>query len=169
MNELLIKYRVLIVANVIISEQHTSSTGNPTLSWLFCLMLNLFFWGAMGNSIIHLFVCLSFLTSNKQIQTDGWLCCLLSHSRIWMNIKANAKKRWDLIMCHLYGFCVTEEKRWNTFRRIIALVNNGGLPVLHSIMGRTGSGPFHQVEINKWTVEPDETHIPGKWVLYEED
>lgn len=81
----------------------------------------------------------------------------------------HSKKKRNLIMCHLYGFCVTEEKRWNTFRRIIALVNIGGLPVLHSIMERTGSGPFHQVEINKRTVEPEETHIPGKWVPYEED
>lgn len=72
-------------------------------------------------------------------------------------------------MCHLYGFCVTEKKRWNTFRGIIALVNNSGLPVLHSIMGTTGSGPFHQGEINKRVVQPEETHIPGKWVLYEED
>lgn len=79
-----------------------------------------------------------------------------------MNIKANAQKRWNLITCHLYGCCVTEEKRWNTFRRIIALVNNGWLPVLHSIMGRMGSGPFHHREINKRTVEPEETRIPGK-------
>lgn len=141
----------------------------PYTSRLFWLILNLFFWGAKGKGIIYLFVCLSFLTSTKQSQTDGWLCCLLSHSLTWMNIKANAQKRWNLIMCHLYGFCVTEEKRWNTFRRIIALVNNGRLPVLHSIMERTGSGPFHQGEINKRTVEPEETHIPGKWVLYEED
>lgn len=79
-----------------------------------------------------------------------------------MNTKANAWKRWNLIMCHLYGFCVTEGKRWNTFRRIIALVNNDGLPVLHSIRGRTGPGPFHHREINKKMLEPEETHIPGK-------
>ena len=79
-----------------------------------------------------------------------------------MNIKATAQKRWNLIICHLYGFCVTEEKRPKTFRGIIALVNNGGLPVLHSITGRTGSGPFHHTEINKRTVEPEETYIPGK-------
>lgn len=49
-----------------------------------------------------------------------------------------------------------------TFRKIIALVNIGRSPVLHSIMGRTGSRLFHQVEINKRTGEPEETHIPGK-------
>lgn len=65
-------------------------------------------------------------------------------------------------MYHLYGFCVTEKKRRNTFRRIIALVNIGGLPVLHSIMGRESFRPFHQVDINKKTAEPEETHIPGK-------
>lgn len=49
------------------------------------------------------------------------------------------------------------------------MVNNGGLPVLHSIMGRTGSREFHQVVINKRTVEPEETHVPGKLVLDDED
>lgn len=131
-------------------------------SWLFCLMLNL----SLREAKHYIFISLSIFS---ELQADRWLCCLLSHSLTWMNIKANVQKRWNLIMCHLYGFCVTEKKRWNTFRRIIALVNNGGLPVLHSIMGRTSSGLFHQGEINKGTAEPEETHIPGKWVLYEED
>ncbi len=126
-----------------VCELHTSSTGKPALSQLFWLLLNLLFWGAKGNRITPLFVCLPFVTSTKQSQTDGWLCCLLPHSLTWMNIKGNAQKRWNLIMCHLYGFCVTEGKRWNTFRRIIALVNNGGLPVLHSIM-----------ESGLWAVSP---------------
>lgn len=53
------------------------------------------------------------------------------------------------------------------FRKIIALVNIGASPVLHSIMGRTGEGtgergsrPFHQVEINKRTGEPEEKPYP---------
>lgn len=118
-----------------------------------------------------LYIYLSFLTSSEPQQTEGWLCCLLSHSMRWLNIKASTqtKKKENLIICHLYAFCVAEEKRWNTFRKIIALVNIGGSPVLHSIMWRTGSRPFHQVEINKRTGEPEETHIPGKWVPYEED
>lgn len=118
----------------------------------------------------YICICFSIFSDlTKQSQTDRWLCCLLSHSQTWMNIKATTQKRWNLIMCHVYGFWVTEEKRWYTFRGIIALVNNSGLPVLHSITGRTGSRPFHHTEINKRTVEPEETHIPGKWVLYEED
>lgn len=154
-----------------VSEQHSSSTGSPTLSWLFWLVLNLFFWGALGNRIIHLFVCLSTLTSTKQSQTGGVIMLFASTFTDMNEYKGNSskKKRWNLITCRLCGFCVTEEERWNTFRRIIALVNNGGLPVLHSIMGRTGSGPFHQGEINKRTAEPEETRIQGKWVLYEED
>lgn len=90
----------------------------------------------------YIFICLSIFSDPDQSQTEEWLCCLLSHSHTWMNVKANAPKRWDLIMCHLYGFCVTEEKKWNTFRWIIALVNNGRFPVLHSIMVRMGSACF---------------------------
>lgn len=53
------------------------------------------------------------------------------------------------------------------FGKIIALVNIGGLPVLHFIMGRTGVGelrrgsrPFHQVEIYKGTGEAEEKPYP---------
>lgn len=140
-------------------EQHTSFC----LFWVKTVLLR------SQEKCDNIFVYLSFVISTKQNQTDRWLCCLRFHSLTLMNTKANAQKRWNLIMCHLYGFCVTEEKRWNTLRRIIALVNNGGLPVLHSIMVRMGSGLFHHRQINKKMVEPEETHIPGKWVLYEGD
>lgn len=50
----------------------------------------------------------------------------------------------------------------NTFRKVTALVNNSGLPVLHSIMRRMGGGLFHHGQRNKRTGEPEETHIPGK-------
>lgn len=136
-------YSALTVANVIMFLSSTPPPrGTVYFFWLFCLRSNLFFWEGRGKRIIYLFVCLSFLTLTKQSQTEEWLCYLLSHSHTWMNVKANAPKRWDLIMCHLYGFCVTEEKKWNTFRWIIALVNNGRFPVLHSIMVRMGSACF---------------------------
>lgn len=83
-------------------------------------------------------------------------------------IHAEAKDQIQVFVICLI-LCAKEQTRQNTFKGLIASVNNRGFPVLHFIMGRTGCRPFHQTEINKGLPEPGEAYIAGKWALYEED